>query len=133
MSFNLKQEKITKTSAPRIKNRGIIWKETYTDKTAKFKEDFEKEVGPGSYFRWEGHDSVTNSDYYIVAGPGHSQENGNMFFTGIRKLPAEFSPNGEYFPTLRKALSYAREQWAVPFPKGFVTDYTMGDLANVEI
>jgi hypothetical protein len=133
MAFNLKQHKNHKTSAKRIKDRGINWKETYTEKTWDLKEKFEEEVGPESYFRWEGHDLVTNSDYYVVAGPGHSQEKGNMFFTGIRKLPAEYSPNGEYFQTLRKALAYARDQWAVPFPKGFKYDYTQGDLVNVEI
>jgi hypothetical protein len=133
MSFNLKQHNMEKTSAKRIKDRGINWKETYTKKTLGFKQDFEETVGPGSYFRWEGHDHVTDSDYYVVAGPGNSKENGNMFFTGIRKLPAEYSPNGEYFTTLRKALAYARKQWAVPFPKGFHYDYTQEDLSNVEI
>jgi hypothetical protein len=125
MAFNL-------SAAKRIKDRGIIWKEQYTKKTLSMKKRFEKEIGPGSYFRFEGHDNTTGNDYYIVCGPGHSKTKGNLFFTGIRKLPGEYSPNGEYFKTHRKAMLYAKDMWGVRFPKDF-QDYTQEDLVTVRI
>jgi len=130
MAYNHSKKK---TAAKRIKDRGILWKETYTDKTLAFKEEYEQTIGPGSYFRWEGHDNVTNSDYYIVVGPGNSKEKGKMFFAGIRKLPAEYSPNGEYFETIRKALVHAKNMWAIRMPKGFKVDYSYQNLENVDI
>lgn len=96
------------------------------------KKKFLKELGPGSYFRFEGHDNTTGNDYYIVVGPGYSKTKGKMFFAGIRKLPGEYSPNGEYFRSLRRAMSYAKEMWAVRFPKDF-KDYTQEHLALVRM
>lgn len=121
MGYNL-------NAAKRIKDRGIIWKEKYTKKSMALKRKFEKELGEGSYFRWEGHDNTTGNDYYVVVGPGYSKTKGKMFFAGIRKLPGEYSPNGEYFRSLRRAMSYAKEMWAVRFPKNF-RDFTQEDLA----
>jgi len=126
MSYNHKQ------AAKRIKDRGILWKETYTKKTYSLKKRFYKQIGPGSYFRWEGYDSTTSKDYYIVVGPGFSKTKGKMFFAGIRRLPGEYSPNGEYFRSLRRAMVYARDLWGVRFPKDF-TDYTQEDLISVRI
>ena len=125
MSYNLSASK-------RIRDRGIIWKEKYTKKSYSLKKKFLKELGEGSYFRWEGHDNTTGNDYYIVVGPGFSKTKGKMFFAGIRKLPGEYSPNGEYFGSLRRAMSYAKEMWNVRFPKNF-KDYTQEDLAMTRI
>lgn len=125
MSYNL-------NAAKRIKDRGIVWKEKYTKKSMALKKKFLKELGPGSYFRWEGYDPTTGHDYYIVVGPGYSKTKGKLFFAGIRRLPGEYSPNGEYFRSLRRAMSYARDMWAVRFPKDF-HDYTQEDLALVRL
>lgn len=125
MGYNL-------NAAKRIRDRGIIWKEKYTKKSLALKKKFQKQLGNGSYFRWEGHDSTTGNDYYVVVGPGYSKTKGKMFFSGIRKLPGEYSPNGEYFRSLRKAMNYAKEMWNVRFPKDF-RDYTQEDLALVRM
>jgi hypothetical protein len=125
MSYNLQ-------AAKRIKDRGIIWHETYTKKTAGLKKRFTKELGPGSYFRWEGYDSTIGKDYYVVVGPGYSKTKGKLFFAGIRRLPGEYSPNGEYFRSLRRAMSHARDMWGVRYPKDF-KDYTQEDLVNVRV
>jgi hypothetical protein len=125
MSFNL-------FSAKRIRDRGIIWHEKYTKKTMGFKKKFAKLIGPGSYFRWEGYDPTTSKDYYVVVSPGYSKTKGKMFFAGIRRMPGEYSPNGEYFRSLRRAMAYAKEMWAVKMPKDFV-DYTQEDLVAVRI
>jgi len=125
MSYNI-------SAATRIRDRGIIWKEKYTKKSLGFKKKFMKELGKGSYFRWEGHDNTTGSDYYVVVGPGYSKTKGKMFFAGVRKLPGEYSPNGEYFRSLRRAMSYAKEMWDVRIPKDF-RDYTQEDLALIRM
>ncbi|GAH10362.1 unnamed protein product, partial [marine sediment metagenome] len=52
----------------RIKDRGIDWKEYYHERSAKLKKRFEKDIGPGVYKRWEGHDYGTDGDYFIVVG-----------------------------------------------------------------
>ena len=96
------------------------------------KKKFLKELGPGSYFRWEGYDPTSGHDYYIVVGPGYSKTKGKMYFAGIRRLPGEYSPNGEYFRSLRRAMSYARDMWGVRFPKDF-KDYTQEHLALVRM
>ena len=120
-------------SAKRIKDRGIRWKEKYTKKTLALKKKYERELGPSSYFRWEGYDSSTGNTYYIVAGPGFSKTKGKLFFSGIRKMPAEYSPNGEYFKTLRQSIVYARDMWGISFPKNFTRDYNADDLAAIRI
>lgn len=99
-----------------IKERGINWTETYGDKSAYLKREFEEQVGPGSYFRWEGHDYTTGTDYYVVVAPGFSKEHGYHFFAGLRKMPADHGASGKKFTTQREALSYAAEMWRVPKP-----------------
>ena len=71
-----------------IKDRGIHWEEKYGEKSAYHKEEYEKQVGPGSYFRWEGHDGSTSEDYYVVVTPGFSKKKGYHFFAALRKMPA---------------------------------------------
>lgn len=130
--FNLKKAKLTRIARTPIKDRGIAWKETYTTKSLATKNKMEKEVGPGSYFRWEGYDPTTGNNYYIVLGPSVSKDLGKSFFAGIRKLPADFAANGEYFPTMRQAARYANDTWAVTIPRG-MGNYNTRDLANADI
>lgn len=100
-----------------IKDRGIKWTENYGDKSAYLKEEFEAQVGPGSYFRWEGHDFTTGTDYYVVVTPGYSKKHGYHFFAGLRKEPAENGASGKHFSTQGEALSYAIDKWNIPRPQ----------------
>lgn len=100
-----------------IKDRGIRWEESYSDKSLYLKKQFEDQVGPGSYFRWEGHDSTSGSDYYAVVTPGFSKNHGYHFFAALRKIPADHGASGKKFKTQAEALSYAYDTWRVPPPK----------------
>ena len=115
-----------------IKDRNIDWEETYTPRTKSMKERFEEEIGPGSYFRWEGYDNTTDNTYYVVVSPSYSKKEGNSFFAGIRKLPADFSPNGEYFDTLKEAIRYAKDTWDIKTPKNLI-NYTKKDLKGLDL
>lgn len=125
-----------------IRKRGIRWIERYRKRSFPLKKRFEKEVGYGSYFRWEGHDFTTNSMYYIVVGPSIKRNVGKMFFAGIKKIPIDewtkdpdtktYSPYGEYFPTMKSALIYASRRWGLPIPKD-VPNYKRMDLVNAYI
>jgi hypothetical protein len=120
----------------KIKDRGIHWQESYHEKSAKMKEKFDGLVGPKAYLRWEGHDSYSGHDYYVVIGPS-VQDNEKLFFAGIKKMPRDenakvYSPYGEYFPTIKMAMSYASKKWGVPFMQG-LPEYTKETLAPVEI
>ncbi len=131
-------EKIHKTSGrQRIKDRGIEWKEFYHERSQKLKKRFDKQLGPSSYIRWEGHDYTTNSDYFIIMGPSLTKDGKKRFFAGIKKLPDDpqakiYAPAGEYFTSSVAALSHASEKWAIPFPKG-APNYTEAQLARIEI
>lgn len=117
-----------------IKDRGIRWAESYGDKSAYLKEQMEHQVGPGSYFRWEGHDYTTGSDYYVVVSPGYSKKLGYHFFAGLRKMPADQGASGKKFKTQAEALSYAMRTWAIPRPSTKpAKSYTWNDLVNVPI
>jgi hypothetical protein len=126
----------------RIKDRGIKWEEMYRERSIPLKEKFEKQVGPGAYHRWEGHDYTTNSIYYVVVGPSLQHNVGKVFFAGIKKIPIEeftkdpdtktYSPYGEYFPTIKGALIYASQRWGTPVPKGQVP-YNRESLVNADI
>lgn len=100
-----------------IKDRGIRWEEIYGDKSLYLKQQFEEQVGPGSYFRWEGHDSTSGADYYAVVTPGFSNNHGFHFFAALRKMPAKNGASGKKFKTQAEALSYAYDTWRVPPPK----------------
>ena len=63
-----------------IKERGIKWQESYGDKSAPLKKSMEEQVGIGSYFRWEGYDHTTDTEYYVVVSPGYSEKKGYFFF-----------------------------------------------------
>lgn len=124
-------------SKRRIRDRGIKWEQHYHDKSLPLKKRFEKDIGPGAYFRWEGHDYTTDGDYFIVVGPAVTKEGKKKWFAGIKRYPPNpeekvYAPYGEYFSNIHSALSHASEKWAVPFPRG-VPNYTEADLANVKI
>lgn len=134
MKFNLK-----KYAGPhRIKDRAINWKEAYQEKSDDLKIRFDSMLGPGGYFRWEGHDYTTNSNYFVVVGPAITKNGKKMFFAGIKKLPKNqdqkhhYAPYGEYFGSMHSALSHCGEKWAVPFPKGS-PNYTMAQLEPLDI
>lgn len=121
----------------RIKDRGIEWKEHYHEKSQRLKKRFDKNLGPFSYIRWEGHDYTTNSDYFIIMGPSLTKEGRRRFFAGIKKLPDDpeakvYAPAGEYFTSSTAALSHASDKWAIPFPKG-APNYTESQLMGIEI
>lgn len=139
--MNIEPFNFKKTSGRKpIKDRGIKWEEKYIEKSLSLKKKFDKAVGPGTYYRWEGHDITTNSDYYVVVGPSLQRGVGKMFFAGIKRLPpaAErkfkkvYSPYGEYFPTIKGALSYASRKWGVRMPP-HAPNYTRQHLAPVNI
>lgn len=133
--YNLHQMKIA--GRKRIKDRGIIWKENYHEKSKALKKRFDKHIGPGSYYRWEGHDFTTNSDYYVVVGPTIQRSMGKCFFAGIKKMPLDktkkvYSPSGEYFNNILAALSHAATKWGIKIPQGQVR-YDKSHLAPVSI
>lgn len=132
--FNL----IKEASRKRIRDRNISWNESYGEKSSKVKKRLEEKIGRGSYYRWEGHDLTTNSDYFIVVGPAITRYGQKMFFAGIKKLPPIYkrkkiyAPSGKYFPSIISALSHASRMWGSPFPDG-QPDYDENTLANVDI
>jgi hypothetical protein len=133
--FNLSQ--IKEAGRKKIKDRGISWKEIYKDKSLSLKKRFDKDIGPGAYYRWEGHDYTTNSDYYIVVGPTIQSSLGKCFFAGIKKLPPDakdkvYSPSGEYFTNIVSALSYASDKWGIKFPMNQIK-YDKNMLQNVKV
>jgi hypothetical protein len=121
----------------RIRDRGISWKEKYHDRSIGLKKRYDKDIGEGAYMRFEGHDYTTDGDYFIIVGPALNKEMHKRFFSGIKRLPESpkekvYAPAGEYFHNIVSAYSHASRKWALPFPKG-IPNYTMADLANVEI
>ncbi len=121
----------------RIKDRGIQWKPKYHERSLRLKERFEKQLGPLSYIRWEGHDYTTDGDYFVIMGPSLTQTGQKRFFAGIKKLPKDpkakiYAPSGEYFFSSLSALTHVEEKWAVPYPRG-APNYTVNDLMPIEI
>jgi hypothetical protein len=122
----------------RIRDRHIQWKEHYHERSLPLKKKFDKVIGKGAYYRWEGHDYTTNSDYFIIVGPAMTKELKKSFFAGIKKYPPKWSekkvyaPYGEYFPNISAALSHANQMWGVPYPRN-QKNYSVANLANVEI
>lgn len=135
-SFNFL--KYVEAKRQRIRERHIPWREQYGDKSGVLKQRFEKIMGHGSYWRWEGHDVTTNSDYFVVVGPAIEKTGRKSFFAGIKKMPPKerrrevYAPSGKYFPSIMAALSHASEMWGTPVPKG-QTNYTRAQLGPVDI
>jgi hypothetical protein len=114
----------------KLVEKGIDWKEVYTDKTAFLKEQFEAVLGPGSYFRFEGKDHVDGDEYYVIISPARVHKPIAKFFAGVRKLPATYSAGGKYFDSMDAAAHYANETWGVPFPRTLKA-YTSGELHGI--
>lgn len=136
--FNLSKYLEKNASRKRIRDRGIHWVEKYGEKSAPLKKRYEKKIGSGSYYRWEGHDYTTDSDYFIVVGPALQRYGQKCFFAGIKKLPPKerrkkiYAPSGKYFPSIMSALSHASRMWGVVIPQG-QTNYTSENLSNINI
>jgi len=121
----------------RIKDRGIDWKEYYHERSSRLKKKFDKNIGPLSYMRWEGHDYTTDSDYFVIVGPSLTQTGEKRFFAGVKKLPDDphakvYAPSGEYFTNSVSAFSHASDKWGVEFPKG-APNYSVAQLEGIEI
>jgi len=122
----------------RIKDRGIRWKEHYGEKSKDMKKRFDRDIGYGAYFRWEGHDYTTDADYFVVVGPALDKYGRKRFFSGVKKLPPKwkrkkiYAPSGKYFDSMNGALSHASQMWGVSFPRN-QTNYTLLNLAQVDI
>ena len=132
MAFNFKE-----SGRKRIRDRGIRWEEKYHERSAPLKKRFDKEIGPGAYTRWEGHDFTTDGDYFVVVGPARTKELKKRFFAGVKRLPKDprkkvFAPSGEYFSSLHGALSFASRRWGIRFPDN-VRNYTLDNLAPIDI
>lgn len=129
-----------KTAARRIRDRNITWEEAYTERTEPLKKRYDRDVGPGAYYRWEGHDYTTNSDYYVVCSPARTKDLKKSFFAGIKKLPFDwrdfeskvYSPYGKYFDNISSALSFLSDKYRIPYPKNQF-NYTLNNLSNVKI
>jgi hypothetical protein len=135
--FNLKNFLEKLAGRKKIKDRGIIWKEHYKERSKKLKQRFDKDLGPMSYIRWEGHDYTTDSDYFVVVGPALTGDLEKRFFAGIKKLPDDpeakvYAPSGEYFSTIAGAFSHASTKCGVPYPQNH-PQYDLNSLKNVHI
>lgn len=129
--------KLITAGRKKIKDRGISWKESYHEKSESLKKRFDRDIGPGAYYRWEGKDYTTDSNYYIVVGPTIQRELGKCFFAGIKKIPNDphkkiYSPSGEYFTSISGALSYAVDKWGIIFPPNQI-QYTKDMIENIKI
>jgi len=122
--------KMNRVAREKLVEKGIDWKQTYTDKTLFLKEQFEDVVGPGSYFRFEGTDITSGDSYYCIIGPAKIHHPRAKFFAGVRKLPATFSAGGKYFDSLDSAARYARETWGVDTPRE-LKPYTSSSLIGI--
>lgn len=99
----------------------------------------EIKVGPNSYYRWEGHDFFTNSDYFVVVGPAQKKDNPNMFFAGIKKMPKDpqkrknlYVPSGKYFSTIMSALTHSINKWGTTMPSQ-QPQYTAENIKDINI
>jgi len=114
----------------KLVEKNITWGEAYTDKTLFLKEQFEDIVGPGSYFRFEGKDVDSKSEYYVILSPANIHKPRAKFFAGVRKLPATYSAGGKYFDSMDGAAKYAKETWGISIPKN-LRPYTAGSLQGL--
>lgn len=121
-------EKIAKT---KLADKNISWEESYTDATERFKLMYEDIVGPGSYFRWEGHDLDSGDDYFVIVGPAKMKDPVAKWFAGSRKLPSDWAAGGKYFSEIKEAINYANETWGVPIPSDVSWKYDASDLKGI--
>lgn len=114
----------------KLADRPVIWHEAYTPKTERLRQQYEDVVGPGSYFRFEGRDTDTSDEYYVVVSPGGVRTPRANFYAGVRKLPDDYSTGGKYFPDIQQAMQYAVDTWGVK-PPGGMGSYTSDDLKGL--
>lgn len=130
--------RLIEASRKRIRDRGIQWKETYREKSDDLKRRFTQTIGPGSYYRWEGHDYSTSADYFVIIGPALTKDGQKRFFAGIKRLPPierrkkVYAPSGKYFSTIMSALGHANKMWGTEIPQG-QPSYDEGTLAPINI
>jgi hypothetical protein len=133
-----KSQLIKEARRKRIRERGINWQEKYGERSKDLKEKFESIIGPGSYFRWEGHDYTSSSDYFVVVGPATQKTGQKSFFAGIKKMPPlekrkkVYAPSGKYFTSITSALSHANQMWGTPIPDGN-NSYDADLLQNIKL
>lgn len=133
----LKKLRAYPRSRKKIRDRGINWEEHYKERSERLKERFEDEISKGVYKRWEGHDYLTNGDYFVVVSPSLTKDGIPSFFAGIKRLPENpkqtvYAPSGKYFSSLHSAFSHVSQKWGVPFPQD-VTDVQDTDLVGIKI
>lgn len=118
------------TAKTKLAELPITWKEAYTDKTKRLKDMYGDIVGSGSYFRFEGVNRQNGDEYYIVVGPSKVKSPKPMFFSGVRKLPSDFSASGKEFSEMREAIDHAKDTWGIDIPSG-ISYYDAGDLKGI--
>lgn len=114
----------------KLADRPVVWREEYTKRALFLKRQFHEILGPGSYYRWEGHDTDTDDDYFVVVGPAKVHSPEAAYFAGVRKLPADYAAGGLYFSDMKEAMDYASETWGVTHPKG-IRYYDSTDLKGI--
>ncbi len=117
------------TAKEKLIEKHIDWQETYTEKTAFLKRQFEDVIGEGSYYRFEG-EASDGDRYYCIVGPAQIHHPKAKFFAGVRKLPATYSAGGKYFDSMDRAAAYAEETWGVSRPKS-LRPYTSAQLHGI--
>jgi hypothetical protein len=115
----------------KLADRPVHWKEAYTPRTKLLKRQFGDIVGAGSYFRFEGSDTDTGDEYFVVVGPARIHSPKAEFFAGVRKLPSDFAAGGQYFPDMRRAMEYANQTWGVSVPSK-IKNYGSSDLKGIK-
>lgn len=114
----------------KLADRPVVWHEAYTKRTLFLKKQFHDIIGPGSYFRFEGHDSDTNDDYCAVIGPAKVHSPRAKFFAGVRKQPSDYALGGEEYHDMKDAMEHASETWGIPVPKD-MRYYDSNDLKGL--
>lgn len=122
---------IIKTARKKLAELPIVWDEGYKDRNAFFKEQYEAVIGEGSYFRWNGKNTKTGDEYYVVVSPAHIHKPEPRWYAGVRKLPDTYSSYGEYFDSIDDAFKHAHETWGTPIPSD-TKHYTSKDLKNLK-
>jgi hypothetical protein len=118
------------TAKTKLSDRNMVWKEAYTSRTLFLKKQFHEVLGPGSYFRFEGYDTESGDEYFVVVGPAKVHQPKAEFFAGVRKLPADFSAGGLYFHDMKEAMEYAVNTWGVNSPSE-MEYYDSTDLKDI--
>ena len=110
-------EDIVVLAKTKLAERPVVWKEAYTKRALFLKKQFHEVLGPGSYFRFEGHDTESDDEYFVVVGPAGIHSPKREFFAGVRKLPADYAAGGLYFHDIKEAMNYASATWGIVQPK----------------